>query len=344
MSHRRIPSVGTAIHSGCHRIASANLGQDLGEPPDQVLRPLRRVEMHHGWGPYSRGATAGRPTPGIAPGPGPDGSDGADVPTAGRRRPRGVHGTSHHRGLERSGGFLLFLVVLLAFFYVLFALPVWGTYQKASPQGEPAWAAFVPVYNFIILLRVAGRPAWWAWFLLLPLFPTSGASPCFVISIIILNDISKSFGHGAGFTVGLVLLPIIFWFILWLGKSTYRGPQGPGRHGRWLCRVPRPGLPAPGGYAQPGYPQQATRSRPIRSRAATRPRRRPVPAIRPPPPPPGNYPPPPQPGTAYPPPPQPGGQPGQPHPGSATATSAAPGTSASASRPDGMPPEATAGQ
>lgn len=174
-----------------------------------------------------------------------------------------------------SGGGIFFLALIL--FYILFALPVWGTYQKASPQGDPAWAAFVPVYNFIVLLRVAGRPKTWAWFLLLVLVPYVGSLALFVISIFILNDVSKSFGHGGGFTAGLVILPVIFWFILWLGKSTYLGPKGPaamaGNYG------PDPGYPAQGGYQPPpppaGYPQQP------------------------------GYPPPPQPGTAYPPPPPP---------------------------------------
>ena len=203
-----------------------------------------------------------------------------------------------------SGGGVILILFLL--FYVLFALPVWGSYQKASPQGDPAWAAFVPIYNFIVLLRVAGRPKTWAWFLLLPLIPYLGSIALFVISIIVLNDVSKSFGHGGGFTVGLVLLPVIFWFILWLGKSQYLGPKGPAAAmagGYGPGGYPGGGYPPqPGGYPpQPGYPAQ--------------------PGGYPPPPPPGaGYPPPPQPGTAYPPPPPPpavGGQPAPPAPGMA---------------------------
>ncbi len=202
-----------------------------------------------------------------------------------------------------GGVFLL----LLIFFYILFALPVWGTYQKASPQGDPAWAAFVPIYNFIVLLRVAGRPKTWAWFLLLPLIPYLGSLALLVISIFILNDVSKSFGHGAGFTVGLVLLPVIFWFILWLGKSTYLGPKGPaamaGGYGYADPAYPTQGgyvpPPPPAGYPQqPGYPQQS----------AYPPPPQPGTAYPPPPPSPGaTSPPPPQPGTAYPPPPPPPG-------------------------------------
>jgi hypothetical protein len=186
-----------------------------------------------------------------------------------------------------GGGGPVFVAFIL--FYVLFALPVWGSYQKASPQGDPAWAAFVPIYNYIVLLRVAGRPKTWAWFLLLVLIPYLGSLALFIITIFVLNDVSKSFGHGGGFTVGLVLLPVIFWFILWLGKSQYLGPKGPAAMAGANGLYPQPGYP-PQGYPQPGGyspPQQ-----------------------------PGGYPPPPQPGTAYPPPPPPsGGQAQQPAPG-----------------------------
>jgi hypothetical protein len=204
-----------------------------------------------------------------------------------------------------GGGALIFLALALLF-YVLSALPMWGTFQKASPQGEPAWAAFVPVYNFIVLLRIAGRPRTWAWFLLLALIPTIGGIALFVIWIIVVNDVSKSFGHGGGFTVGLVLLPIVFWFILWLGASRYRGPQGPAG----LARGPDPGYPPIGGYPQPGYPQQGYPQQGYPQQGYPQQGGYPPPPPPPgggypPPPPTGNYPPPPQPGTAYPPPPPP---------------------------------------
>ena len=104
--------------------------------------------------------------------------------------------------------FLLFGIV----FYVLAALGAWGTYKKAGPNGEPAWSAFVPVYNYIVLLRIVGRPASWAWFLLLlvlspiPILGFLAGIAFFIINIFVLNDLSKSFGHEAPFTVGSIQL------------------------------------------------------------------------------------------------------------------------------------------
>jgi hypothetical protein len=95
-----------------------------------------------------------------------------------------------------GGAFVLFIVYIAI--YIIFSLGVYGTYKKAGPMGEPAWSAFIPIYNFIILLKIAGRPVWWAWFLLLPIIPFLGSIALLVLSIIVLNDVSKSFGHGGG--------------------------------------------------------------------------------------------------------------------------------------------------
>lgn len=112
-----------------------------------------------------------------------------------------------------AGGAVLFLVFGLIG-YVVSALGLMGVFTKA---GKPGWAAFVPIYNVIVLLEVVGRPLWWFVLFLIP-----GVNV--VASIIVMNDLSKSFGHDVGFTVGLVLLSVVFLWILWLGSSTYRGP------------------------------------------------------------------------------------------------------------------------
>ena len=98
--------------------------------------------------------------------------------------------------------------------YVVGGLGLMGVFTKA---GKPGWAAFVPIYNLIVLLEVVGRPLWWFVLFLIP-----GVNV--IAMIIVMHDLSKSFGHEAGFTVGLVLLTVVFTWILWLGSSTYRGP------------------------------------------------------------------------------------------------------------------------
>ena len=38
---------------------------------------------------------------------------------------------------------------------------VWGLWKVFEKAGEPGWAALVPIYNAIVLLKIAGRPGWW---------------------------------------------------------------------------------------------------------------------------------------------------------------------------------------
>jgi hypothetical protein len=108
----------------------------------------------------------------------------------------------------------LIVIVLL---YLLTAFSFYGMFQKA---GVPTWYAFVPFVNIIGVLQVAGRPWWWIFLLLLiPLVNI-------ILWIIVLNDVSVSFGHGIGFTLGLLFLELIFFYILSYGESQYHGAIG----------------------------------------------------------------------------------------------------------------------
>lgn len=93
----------------------------------------------------------------------------------------------------------------------------WKIFTKA---GKPGWAAIIPIYNLIVLLEVIGRPIWWIVLLLIPCVNIVAAA---IINI----DLAKSFGQGAGFGIGLWLLPYIFYPILGFGRSAYLGPAAP---------------------------------------------------------------------------------------------------------------------
>ena len=104
-------------------------------------------------------------------------------------------------------------IIYLAF-VVLSIAGLWCVFAKA---GEDGWKAIIPIWNTIVLLRIVGRPVWWIVLFLIPLVNI-------IIWIIVANDLSKSFGRGAGTTVGLVLLSPIFTMILGFGSAVYQGP------------------------------------------------------------------------------------------------------------------------
>ena len=99
---------------------------------------------------------------------------------------------------------------------ILIIAAQWKIYTKA---GKPGWAVLIPIYNVIVLLEIVGKPWWW---LLLMLIPVVNI----VIGIWVTNLLSKSFGYDVGFTIGLILLPVIFYPILGFGNAQYQGPAG----------------------------------------------------------------------------------------------------------------------
>jgi len=94
---------------------------------------------------------------------------------------------------------------------LLVIVGAWKTFEKA---GEPGWAILVPIYNFLVVLRIAEKPWWWVLLLVIPIVNV-------IISILVNIEIANRFGKGAGFGIGLLILPIIFFPILGFGESRY---------------------------------------------------------------------------------------------------------------------------
>jgi hypothetical protein len=110
--------------------------------------------------------------------------------------------------------FPVWAIVLYVALIILMLAAYWKIFTKA---GKPGWAGIIPIYNAIVLLEIVGKPVWW--FLLFFI-------PCVNIVFLIwtINLLSKSFGKGTGFTIGLILLGPIFICILAFGDAVYVGP------------------------------------------------------------------------------------------------------------------------
>ncbi len=111
------------------------------------------------------------------------------------------------------------LIMLGAYLFVVLAIGVfliicqWKIYTKA---GKPGWACLIPIYNIVVLLEIVKKPVWWLVLLLIPFVNL-------VIVILIMVELAKVFGKDGGFTVGLILLPYIFYPILAFGDAKYIG-------------------------------------------------------------------------------------------------------------------------
>ncbi len=111
--------------------------------------------------------------------------------------------------------FLLMGIFILAI-SILVIIAQWRIYEKA---GQPGWAVLIPFFNFYILLKIVGKPAWWLLWIFVPLANI-------VVEIWVTNLLSKSFGKDEAFTLGLIFLSVIFYPILGFGKAEYKGPAG----------------------------------------------------------------------------------------------------------------------
>lgn len=109
------------------------------------------------------------------------------------------------------------LISLVSIALSLFLLiSAWNIFEKA---GQPGWTAIIPIYNLLIFLQIIGKPWWWIFLIIIT--PLN-----LVFGVWAVNLLSKSFGKGVWYTVGLIFLPYIFIPVLGFGDAQYKGAAG----------------------------------------------------------------------------------------------------------------------
>lgn len=125
---------------------------------------------------------------------------------------------------------LVFLSVLVIFIGLLPIVGKWKAYEKL---GMPGWYSIIPVYaDYKLCERVhrtdEGRTFLMAYLIVLICswvfcwVNTVGvilALAQLVMDIIVLNDMSRTFGKETGYTIGLVIFGFVFWTMLGFGAS-----------------------------------------------------------------------------------------------------------------------------
>lgn len=154
---------------------------------------------------------------------------------------------------------LLTMVTVFAIFACLLLLILqviahWKLFQKA---GQPGWKSLIPFYSAYVLFGIAWKKSmFWATMAIVAvssivsnIFISSATQMAMlnrittystimmatsffllltcavlslVIQIILSVHLSRAFGHGGGYAIGLILLPTIFMLILGLGNSHYQ--------------------------------------------------------------------------------------------------------------------------
>ncbi len=135
-----------------------------------------------------------------------------------------------------AGVAALYYVGVILLLLVVQIVAYWKIFEKA---GERGWKAIIPVYSDYVLYKIAWetKPFWILMGAavitsLLSRIPVVGAIISFIIGILAVIievncylKLSKAFGHGGWFAVGLLLLSPVFMLILAFDNSEYSGPQ-----------------------------------------------------------------------------------------------------------------------
>lgn len=146
-------------------------------------------------------------------------------------------------GLIAIGSLLVlggFYVVLALVWWILQIIANWCIFTKA---GEAGWKSIIPVYGNYVSYRIAWQTSYF-WIALILSFAISIITQIigpdggnflttallallrlgsFVISVMYSVKLSRAFGHGIGFAIGLIFLQPIFLLILGFSGDRYYG-------------------------------------------------------------------------------------------------------------------------
>lgn len=134
--------------------------------------------------------------------------------------------------MSDATGFTL-LVFLSVLAILIWLLPVAGKWKVYGKLGMPGWYSIIPVYaDYKLCERVhrtdEGKTFLMAYLIVLICswaFCWVGAVGVLfalaqlVMTIIVLNDMSRAFGKETGYTIGLVIFGFVFWTMLGFGAS-----------------------------------------------------------------------------------------------------------------------------
>jgi hypothetical protein len=116
-----------------------------------------------------------------------------------------------------AGGAFLFMVFIVAFGLGVLILASW--WKIFSKMTQPGWYGIIPIFNYCVIAKKSGKDWWWGLLTVVPCVQI-------IFQIILLNELSKLFGKGVGYTLGLIFLPFIFFPMLAFGSAEYQGPDG----------------------------------------------------------------------------------------------------------------------
>lgn len=146
-------------------------------------------------------------------------------------------------GLIAIGSMMVLGGIYLVFAFVWWILQIIANWKIFTKAGEAGWKSIIPIYGDYVSYKIAWQPAYfWLSFILgivasclSGLVNPDGENMIIlaivaliriilaVISILYCVKLSRAFGRGIGFAIGLIFLQPIFLLILGFGGDQYYG-------------------------------------------------------------------------------------------------------------------------
>ena len=127
----------------------------------------------------------------------------------------GTYGTENFFDSAFAGTALTGLFAGIMIFSLILSLisiiSYWKLFVKA---GKPGWASIIPIYNTVVMIKIAKLPIW---YIILFLVPVANIFALFKINI----EMAKKFGKSTAFGVGMTLISIIFVPMLAFSDNVY---------------------------------------------------------------------------------------------------------------------------
>jgi lysylphosphatidylglycerol synthetase-like protein (DUF2156 family) len=118
-----------------------------------------------------------------------------------------------------GAGLVAFIAAYSVVLWIVGILMLVSTCFLMKKAGEHWWAALIPVYNYIVLLRMADKKWWWILLLLIPVVNI-------VLSIVWMVDLLRNFGKPGSHVLLLLFFGVIYWPVLAFSSGTvFKGGQ-----------------------------------------------------------------------------------------------------------------------
>ena len=120
-----------------------------------------------------------------------------------------------------AAGLGAFMGIFMIVAFVILAVQIIAMWKLFTKAGQKGWKSIIPIYNMVILFKIAKMSPWLLLLYLATFIPVVGWIVIIALNAYFAYKLAKAFGKDGGYAVGIFFLPVIFYMILAFGKAEY---------------------------------------------------------------------------------------------------------------------------